>query len=105
MVLREKLGFRGLVFSDDLSMAGASTGRSIVDRASRALSAGCDLVLVCNDTGAQDTLLASGESLATPDAARMETLRRSIHRDQRRGPAYRDAQSALETLRAIAESP
>ena len=48
-VLRGELGFRGIVFSDDLDMAAATTGGDHLDRALAALEAGCDSVLVCND--------------------------------------------------------
>jgi len=76
-VLRERLGFDGIIFSDDLSMEGASTAGGMMARSSAALNAGCDMVLVCNDPRAQDTLLEGLErrALAPTLARRQEKMR------------------------------
>ena len=58
-VLRGKIGFEGVVFSDDLSMEGAvKVSNGIVDSVEKALAAGCDMVIVCNSPERSDELLA-----------------------------------------------
>ncbi len=53
-VLRTDLNFQGAIFTDDLSMGAVAVGSSIVERCQRALAAGCDMLLVCNDPAARD---------------------------------------------------
>jgi beta-N-acetylhexosaminidase len=67
-VLRKQLGYKGLVFSDDLSMAGAKMAGGPFDRAKAAMDAGCDMVLVCNDTPALDEVIDGmpSDSLVLP---------------------------------------
>ena len=69
-ILRGRLGFDGLIFSDDLEMAGAHSVGDVVARADAAIDAGCDVVLLCNDFAAMDDLLARFGPPPQPSLAR-----------------------------------
>ena len=88
-LLKGRLGYQGLVLSDDLEMGGVLEGRSVGEAAVAALRAGCDLLLVCrraeNVREALETVLqeatrnpdfcALGESAAQKVIRTKQTLR------------------------------
>ena len=57
-VLREEMGFRGVVFSDDIGMAAAFSAGGIKSRIDAHLDAGCDIVLVCHPELVPESLAA-----------------------------------------------
>ena len=70
-VLRERLGFEGIIFSDDLNMAGALVAGDIAGRVAAAARAGCDMWLVCNRPDLVAELLSRG----TPEIDRATQAR------------------------------
>lgn len=56
-ILREKLGFKGLIYSDDLSMEGAAASGSPSIRAKKAKEAGCNVLLICNHRDAAQEIV------------------------------------------------
>lgn len=65
-ILREEMGFRGVVFSDDIGMAASFSAGGVKARVDAHLDAGCDVVLVCHPELVEESLQAvAGRSLNT----------------------------------------
>jgi beta-N-acetylhexosaminidase len=90
-ILRGELGFHGVVFADDLSMAGAAIVGDMLERARLALAAGCDVLPVCNDRPAAEKLIDDLGDVADP--ARQARLMR-LH-----GRAAPDRKALLASAR------
>lgn len=87
-ILRNEIGFEGVLFSDDLEMGAIAKHGAIEDAAVRAVSAGCDVLLVCSDLDAQ--------------ARTHEALVREAERDASFAARCREAAERSRSVRRLA---
>lgn len=77
-ILREQLGFDGVLFSDDLSMQAAHVAGGADARILAALDAGCDMGLVCNQRSAALLALQALQDYPMPNQARLARMRGTL---------------------------
>ena len=73
-IIRDQLKFDGVLFSDDLCMAGAQAAGDISARVRAAIEAGCDIALVCNDRVAAHEAAKAAQELPYPNQSRIKTM-------------------------------
>lgn len=106
-ILRERLGFQGAVFSDDLSMHGAHAAGDPTQRARHALAAGCDMVLYCNDRPGATGMIAALEAHSNPvrstRLARLHGLGNTNWAQLQADPRYVAIRTILEAMNSDPE--
>jgi beta-N-acetylhexosaminidase len=100
--LRERLGFDGMLVSDDLEMQAIGNRWSAGDAAVQAVAAGCDALLICfsdeKQEQALDALVREAERSPTFRARCEQALRRTIAARRRASPGAPDDESVARVL-------
>ncbi len=90
-VLRKQLKFDGVIFSDDLTMQGASVVGGYPERAEAAMEAGCDMILVCNNRDG---------AIQVIDQAKINHTAKSVERlNKMIGKTFMNRSALLDTRR------
>jgi beta-N-acetylhexosaminidase len=75
-ILRDQIGFSGVVLSDDLSMKGAAESGDFNERSEKALNAGCDAILICNEKAQAEKALEFLERKDLGEQNKLQALKR-----------------------------
>ncbi|MDX1519045.1 MAG: beta-N-acetylhexosaminidase, partial [Gammaproteobacteria bacterium] len=105
-ILRQQLGFRGTIFSDDISMAGAEVAGNYLDRTRMALQAGCDMVLICNQPAEVKKVLGDLDHQVDPtSSARLIRMHGRGKTSMHELRASEDWQRVVEKITAMDMTP
>jgi beta-N-acetylhexosaminidase len=103
-ILRQQLGFAGLIYSDDLSMEGAAASGAPSVRAEKAKAAGCNVLLICNHRDAAQEIVNTVRDKQWP-ILNLQTMKAkpkrkadsiSLYESKRWNEALAQVQSLLE---------
>ncbi|GAK85092.1 beta N-acetyl-glucosaminidase [Vibrio ponticus] len=97
-VLREQLGFNGIIFSDDLNMEGAAIMGGPAARSQQALVAGCDMLLLCNNRDGQVEVLDNLPILECPQATHLLKQQTFTLSELQRSEKWREASEAMKRI-------
>ncbi|HEX3436800.1 MAG TPA: beta-N-acetylhexosaminidase [Pseudacidobacterium sp.] len=104
-VLRNKIGYRGLVISDDMEMGGILTQRRMEEAAVEAVAAGTDLLEICKDPAlvlrSYEALLSEAETSPSFRRRVEESSRRSAQFLQSGGPAKLPKTPLISTIERL----
>ena len=98
-VIRNDIGFTGLLMTDDLNMQALSGG--LADRTARSMQAGCDLALHCNGDLPEMRAVAAAAGPMRPDTQG----RAATALAYRKAPALHDTNALLAELSALSQGP
>ncbi|WP_229667846.1 beta-N-acetylhexosaminidase [Oceanisphaera marina] len=97
-ILRQQLGFNGLIFSDDLTMEGAAVAGSYAERAHCALQAGCDLLLACNHRAGAVEIIDALPHDVQRDVSSLQSRNRAAGNDLYRSRRWQEASERMRRL-------